>query len=78
MTYTIRMTPVARRSLYRISRGVVANVTAAISQLATVPIPYTAMAAGLPNTYLLAVAGHVIAYEVIESERVIVILWIGE
>jgi hypothetical protein len=57
---------------------VVANITAAISGLATTPIPYSAMASGLPNMYLLAVGGHIIAYEVIDSERVIVILWIGE
>jgi hypothetical protein len=72
------MSPVARRALYRIPRGVVADVTAAITRLSTTPIPYTAMSAGIPNTYLLAVDEHVIAYEVIEAERVIVILWIGE
>jgi mRNA-degrading endonuclease RelE of RelBE toxin-antitoxin system len=72
------MTPVARAALYRIPRGIVANVNDAISRLATTPIPYTALAAGLPNTYLLAIAGHVIAYEVLDNERVIVILWIGE
>ena len=72
------MTPVARAALYRIPRGDAATVTDAISRLATVPLPYTAMSSGLPNIYLLAIAGHLIGYEVIEAERVIVILWIGE
>jgi hypothetical protein len=67
----------ARQSLYQIPRGEVANVTAGISRLATTPIPYTAIALEVANMYLLSIANHVIAYEVNESERVIVILWIN-
>jgi hypothetical protein len=67
----------ARQSLYQIPRGEVANVTAGISRLATTPIPYTAIAIELSNTYLLSVANHVITYEVNEAEHVIVILWIN-
>jgi hypothetical protein len=76
MKYTIKMTFAARQSLYQIPRGVVADVTAAISRLATTPTPFDAVAAGLPNTYLIAVTDHVVAYEVIQHDKVIKVLWI--
>jgi hypothetical protein len=70
------MTFAAQQSLYQLPRGVVADVTTAMGRLATVPIPFDAVAAGLPNTCLIAASGHVVAYEVIQSDRVIKILWI--
>lgn len=75
--WTLRYHPDATRDIYAIDRGEAAQVTEAIRQLSSVPLPYIAVALELPHTYLLNVGNHVVGYEIIESERVIRILWIS-
>lgn len=77
MRWTIRMHPNAIRALYQIERGTAALVTGAIRGLASNPRPPDAQpVVERPGVYMIDAAGHLVAYQIKEAERVINVVWI--
>ena len=78
MRWTIRMHRLAMQSLYQIERGEAATVSAAIRSLERIPRPPGSdPVPEQANVFTMNAAGHTIAYELWESERVVIILQIG-
>ena len=76
--WTIVIVPEVVRSLYQIPRGRMAEVTTAIDELGRVPIPFGAQPiADRDDTYRMAVAGHVVEYELDREEQRVVLLLIS-
>jgi hypothetical protein len=67
--WTIYYAPAAIAGMYKVPRGVAAEVTAAIADLQHEPIPTAATPdpTGLAHTYAILVAGHTLTYEIIEA-----------
>lgn len=77
MSWTVRMHSAAIRALYQIERGMAAMVTDAIRELASnVRPPDAQPVSERPGVYMIEAAGHLIAYQVNEAERIINIVWI--
>ncbi len=78
MRWEVRYNRLAIQGIYKIPRGEAAVVTEAIRRLTNNPRPPgSEPIPERPNHYTITVADHVIAYEVQESERVIIFLQIG-
>jgi len=78
MRWTLRYHRMATQGSYRVERGKAAAVTEAIRNLASNPRPPgSEPIPEQPDRYTIEVSGTVIGYEIIESERAVLILWIG-
>ena len=76
--WTIVVAPEVVRALYQIPRGRVSEVTTAIDDLRRVPMPFGAQSIeGRDETYRIAVAGHIIEYELDREGQRIVLLFIS-
>jgi mRNA-degrading endonuclease RelE of RelBE toxin-antitoxin system len=75
MRWTLRYSQEAVQGLYKIPRGKVARVTAAIAQLMVEPRPPDGQAVpDRPNTFSLFSDEYIVTYELIERARVVKIL----
>jgi hypothetical protein len=74
--WTLYYAPAAIAGMYKVPRGVAAEVTAAIADLQREPIPTAAVPdpTGLAHTYAILVAEHTITYAVMEAIRGVRIL----
>ena len=73
--WTLLIVPSALQEIYRIPRGAVAEVTAAIGQLEQDPFPDNAdRIALIENCYRISASGRIIEYQVLEEERQVKIL----
>jgi hypothetical protein len=66
--------------MYRVPRGMAADVTATIAALQRLPLPYgiSPEPTGKPNAYVITTAGYRVTYELIEAEQIIKILSVEE
>jgi hypothetical protein len=77
MRWTILYAKSATEDVRKIPRGPAAEVTAAISSLASVQRPYAAFPSlDRPTVYILPAAGYYVNYELNEQERIVRILTI--
>jgi mRNA-degrading endonuclease RelE of RelBE toxin-antitoxin system len=73
--WTISVDARAVRGLYALPRGVAGQVTDALEALRSDPIPADVEPVEeLQNTYQLAVADHIVEYEVVAEKRLIKVL----
>ena len=78
MRWTLRYHRDATKGSYRVERGKAAIVTEAIGNLTNNPRPPgSEPIPERPGLYTIEAAGTVIGYEILESERAVLILWIG-
>lgn len=71
----IRFLASARTEMYTVPRGTAAVVTDAIERLRLEPIPSNSDAIpDIENAYKIDIAGYTIEYELIEHDRIILIL----
>ena len=78
MKWTIRYHRRAIQGVYKIERGAAATVTEAIKKLANDPYPSESeLVTERINIYTIEAAGRTISYELIEEEKILLILWVG-
>jgi mRNA-degrading endonuclease RelE of RelBE toxin-antitoxin system len=78
MKWGTRYHPDAIAAIYRIERGTAALVTEAIRQLGRNPRPPDSQElSDRANTYSIEPAGHLVIYELLESERIVHVMFIG-
>jgi mRNA-degrading endonuclease RelE of RelBE toxin-antitoxin system len=79
MRWTIRAHRDAMAALYRIPRGDAAIVSGAIRRLEHIPRPADSQAfPDRPNTFAIEPAGHLVVYELLETEQVVHIMFVGD
>ena len=72
--HTIRYTRLVIEAIYKIPRGQAAEVSEAIKALGKDPRPPHAFEIERKNSYAMKVAGYFVTYEIVEAERLIIVL----
>ena len=76
--YTLRYTRQAIEALYTIPRGTAGEVSSAIRALGHDPRPFKGFELELPNVFAMKVARYFVTYEIVEADRIVVVLLIEQ